>query len=291
MVNTPQTRPGLSTEQRRAHTEATKRTARCMVIGSRTIPLVAGEFVIGRSSSCAFLLDDALVSRQHAQLSVTDDAVFIADLGSTNGVYLNEARLVHPAPLRDGDRLLIGSMELSFFVLDVRDVADRQAAQARVGEPEIGRSAEPASVTATHKADVLERVGRLADRALAEGRAEVARALLADHLQAVLAGARDGRGVPPGVIRAAGDFGLKLAAATGEGAWIDLVIELHMISRRPLTASVIAGLSPLLASISGWDHELFRMYQAVLQGASQSMGPDDRALCESVCKVTLPTRR
>jgi len=55
--------------------------------------LTEGEVVIGRSASCQLSLDDPLVSRSHAKLTVTVDAVAVEDMGSRNGVRVNGQRL------------------------------------------------------------------------------------------------------------------------------------------------------------------------------------------------------
>jgi hypothetical protein len=56
-----------------------------------------------------------LVSRMHARISVRDDSVVVEDLHSTNGVYVNGVRITHSALLREGDRLLLGTTEISLF--------------------------------------------------------------------------------------------------------------------------------------------------------------------------------
>ncbi len=53
------------------------------------IELSEGKFVIGRAASCQLSLDDPLVSRHHAQLTVEGDVVTVEDLGSRNGVKVN----------------------------------------------------------------------------------------------------------------------------------------------------------------------------------------------------------
>jgi pSer/pThr/pTyr-binding forkhead associated (FHA) protein len=60
-------------------------------------------------------LEDNLVSRMHARISVQHGSVFVEDLHSTNGVYVNGIRVGHSTVLREGDRILIGTTELSLF--------------------------------------------------------------------------------------------------------------------------------------------------------------------------------
>ncbi len=71
---------------------------------------VNGEIRIGRSSACAISIpDDTFVSTTHARLYPYDGYTVVEDLNSTNGSYVNGARLSAPRPLTRGDRLQIGS--------------------------------------------------------------------------------------------------------------------------------------------------------------------------------------
>jgi hypothetical protein len=75
--------------------------------------LVQGGLVIGRAPSCAIVLDDdSFVSQLHARVDRRDDQVWVEDLGSTNGTYVNGAKLHAPAGLSNGDRITIGSAVL-----------------------------------------------------------------------------------------------------------------------------------------------------------------------------------
>ncbi|HTO95690.1 MAG TPA: FHA domain-containing protein, partial [Myxococcales bacterium] len=49
----------------------------------------AGELVIGRSSDLDLVLVEDLVSRKHAKLTLEGGGITIADLGSTNGTFVN----------------------------------------------------------------------------------------------------------------------------------------------------------------------------------------------------------
>lgn len=66
---------------------------------------------IGRSAGAEFIVDAALVSRLHCQLTATADSLQVKDLESTNGTFVN-GRRVTTAQLRDGDRLSVGRLEL-----------------------------------------------------------------------------------------------------------------------------------------------------------------------------------
>jgi pSer/pThr/pTyr-binding forkhead associated (FHA) protein len=70
--------------------------------------------LIGRGADCDVALDDAGVSRRHAQICVAGLSATLEDLGSRNGVRLNGLPVVGVVPLSDGDRIRVGSQELVF---------------------------------------------------------------------------------------------------------------------------------------------------------------------------------
>jgi pSer/pThr/pTyr-binding forkhead associated (FHA) protein len=80
----------------------------------RSFPL-ADELTVGRAAGCQVTLDDTYVSQLHARVFRRDGRFFVEDLGSTNGTYLNRAKVSGPMPMAAGDRLQVGSvvMELA----------------------------------------------------------------------------------------------------------------------------------------------------------------------------------
>lgn len=72
-----------------------------------------GEVLIGRSPDCQIVLKDFGISRTHARITVDEDGVRIADLKSKNGTQVNGVPIVE-APLKDGDRILLGKFQLTF---------------------------------------------------------------------------------------------------------------------------------------------------------------------------------
>ncbi|GAA4214468.1 FHA domain-containing protein [Microbispora amethystogenes] len=73
---------------------------------------------LGRDTrAAAVVLDDGMVSRRHARLEIVDDQLVLTDLGSSNGTYVNDARVTRRV-LVPGDRLRIGRYELTWMFLD-----------------------------------------------------------------------------------------------------------------------------------------------------------------------------
>ncbi|MDQ2622494.1 MAG: FHA domain-containing protein [Actinomycetota bacterium] len=69
---------------------------------------------IGRSPDAGVFLDDVTVSRNHALLVERNDGVYIDDLGSLNGTYVNRKR-IESQRLEDGDEIQVGKYKLSFL--------------------------------------------------------------------------------------------------------------------------------------------------------------------------------
>ena len=87
----------------------------------------SGEVVIGRAPDCQIVLRDFAISRNHAKVVVGEDgAATIRDLKSKNGTQVNGVTVME-APLRDGDRILLGKFELTFSkTLDSKVVLDEE---------------------------------------------------------------------------------------------------------------------------------------------------------------------
>jgi hypothetical protein len=70
---------------------------------------VDSELTVGRAPGCQISLQgDTYVSQLHARVFVHDGAVFVEDLGSTNGTYVNRTKVDATVPLHPGDYLQIG---------------------------------------------------------------------------------------------------------------------------------------------------------------------------------------
>lgn len=81
------------------------------------LSLAEGETFIGRSADCQLTLEDSLVSRVHAKITVRGETATLEDLDSRNGVRINGEKLQGVHKLRDGDRVGIGSQDMRFYEL------------------------------------------------------------------------------------------------------------------------------------------------------------------------------
>jgi pSer/pThr/pTyr-binding forkhead associated (FHA) protein len=79
----------------------------------------AASWLIGRNTTCAITIADRSISRCHAVIGYYPNRDFyIADVGSSNGTWVNRRRLIHLERhlLQDGDLIQLGSLCVEFFV-------------------------------------------------------------------------------------------------------------------------------------------------------------------------------
>ncbi len=124
---------------------------------------------IGRTPGCDIIFDgDTLTSRRHAILRCEANLYTIADLGSSNGTFLNDLELTEPTALHHGDRILIGQHEL-LFLLDQPQAIASQAPAAVSAEDAAEDVAEDGAteeigvlVTPSAEAESVPQAARLA---------------------------------------------------------------------------------------------------------------------------------
>ena len=253
------------------------------------LELNEGTFAVGRNASCQLSLDDPLVSRRHALFEVTPGGVTVEDLNSRNGVIVNGHRIDTKIQISVGDRILIGSQELT--LLSSRDpmnpgsggVGKMTLPKMRVSTPSsafpamapIESDPEPSMV---RRADQFKLLSGVAEKALAMGKAGEAERLLASALADVIEATRASRPLPPTLVDQAAKFSAKLATATGKGGWADYVIELYQAQKRPCPAHVIDELYNAMRKVTAVDLNRLRSYVAMLRQNLPRYGPAEHFL-------------
>jgi hypothetical protein len=84
--------------------------------GGRSTVLGSKGALIGRSRDCDIRLDDPNISRHHAEVRPSGANWTVRDLGSTNGIKVNGRKVDGPQSLRPGDRLEMGTTEMTFQI-------------------------------------------------------------------------------------------------------------------------------------------------------------------------------
>ena len=88
--------------------------ARGCAIGGRTELLGSAGAVLGRSREADIVLDDANVSRKHAEVRPSGGSWTVRDMGSTNGVKVNGRRIDGAQSLKPGDVIELGTSHATF---------------------------------------------------------------------------------------------------------------------------------------------------------------------------------
>ena len=111
MIYSTSRRLAGSLEEARAHREPPRAV---IVVAGRRLPLPSEGGTVGRSRDCDVVLEDAGVSRRHADIRPAPEGWFVEDLASTNGVLVNGQSVRGTRALYPGDRIELGSTEIIF---------------------------------------------------------------------------------------------------------------------------------------------------------------------------------
>ncbi|HUM11081.1 MAG TPA: FHA domain-containing protein [Myxococcaceae bacterium] len=101
------------------------------------LPVGEGALILGRSSSCDLRLPHASISRRHARLTRRGERLFLEDLGSQNGTFLDDERLAGPCELLVGQRIHIGPAVLRLRVPGGHTRTDRPRRRPGAQEREV----------------------------------------------------------------------------------------------------------------------------------------------------------
>jgi predicted component of type VI protein secretion system len=261
------------------------------------LELPLGDFVVGRSAECQLSVDDPLVSRKHGLIRVRKEAVTVEDLGSRNGVLVNGARIEGQREIVDGDKLQIGSQEMTLLRVDDNHpmpgaIDESRRATQTLGAMYIGDlrdSVEPTvSVTPPASGDTskvltsFRLLGGVADKALAMGRADEAERILQALLWDIIKQARERRIPDNDVADGAARYAARLAGATAKGAWADYAFELFTLTRRLLPAPVVDDLYTTIRKVKSIDLTVLRNYVREVRKLEKSFGPSERFLLQRI---------
>ncbi|ABW68795.1 EAL domain-containing protein [Desulfosudis oleivorans] len=84
------------------------------------VAIEAVPFVIGREKDCNLTLTDSLVSRHHCEIHISGDHLWIRDLNSKNGTFVNSRQMDQAELLKPGDLVSIGKFQfnIKYFTPD-----------------------------------------------------------------------------------------------------------------------------------------------------------------------------
>jgi hypothetical protein len=249
--------------------------------GEARYGLEPGVLIIGRGSTAHLVVNDALVSRQHARLTIGLNLVTIEDLSSANGVHVNKRRIDGPADLSTGDEIRIGSVEFDLRAEDLRSIDRSSVTPATLpgyrGMVRVHPSITPAEGEHTAQVHIIDTLGTVVDKVLALGRGDEAERILSNALQDVLACASSDRpeGIPRHVYPRAAHYAVRLAAATNRSRWIDYAIQLYATLGLTLPAEVVDQLYIIVRQVPRIRLSAFDSYLDSLRRRS-NLNPSER---------------
>lgn len=91
---------------------------------------------MGRAPSSDLVLEDRFLSRTHARLFLEGEKLFVEDLGSYNGTFLNGVRLVEPTPAHPGDTIRLSTSVLSVLPEPREETAEMMTRSTSSASPD-----------------------------------------------------------------------------------------------------------------------------------------------------------
>jgi pSer/pThr/pTyr-binding forkhead associated (FHA) protein len=88
------------------------------------VQIGAQGVIIGRTAPSDVAIASPEISRRHCRIELHGDVALLTDLGSTNGTYVDGARLERATRLRSGARFTLGSFPIRYDRRDLREMAE-----------------------------------------------------------------------------------------------------------------------------------------------------------------------
>lgn len=103
---------GVKPEPRASDENKPRLTVVAGPLKGTSIPLGESTVTIGRSPRATLVIEDDYCSSRHARVFLDGDTWMVEDLSSTNGTFLDDAKLTEPEAFLPGSRLTMGATSL-----------------------------------------------------------------------------------------------------------------------------------------------------------------------------------
>lgn len=260
------------------------------------VELPIGDFTIGRGSKCQLIIDDPQVSRRHAILRTSTDAVVLEDLGSRNATVVNGVVARGRVTLIGGDRVQIGRHVLVLVRCKMDDSRDEvptdgtgrsarfssshlHAVAAAASAPKAPANGDLGADESTAPSSLL---AELAQKALSTGNVEEAEWILGKILAEFHYRASGGDPPTHEQLEAVIGHALRLARLTGKTIFLDGLFDVLGASGYVLDAHAVGELEALGRLIPALAKGRLGKYVQSLHGKA---GTDGRLLArlEAIC--------
>jgi FHA domain len=233
------------------------------------LDLIGSVITLGRSPDCQITLDDPLVSRVHAELTLTDSGVHVRDLGSRNGVRINDVLIDSRTALEHKDRLRLGSQDLVFLAMAGEPARVSTATGAIARCPECDRPFATVAKVCPHcgarnaynnpdgaetqtGVELVEApswtfrlIAEVLERALRAGRIPEAERMLERAARDIDARVRSGGKLGLEQLADASSYALRLAALERQTKWASWAVGLYRHEHRLPGAEIMALIEEL----------------------------------------------
>ena len=85
---------------------------------------VKQDMLVGRHQDCDLVLQSSAISRRHAALNVRDDQLWLTDLNSSNGTFVNDLRIAQETLLTQGDIVQFANLKFALLAENTDLVID-----------------------------------------------------------------------------------------------------------------------------------------------------------------------
>jgi hypothetical protein len=231
------------------------------------LELAGTEVVLGRSPDCQVTIEDPLVSRRHATISLVGTHATISDLGSRNGVRLNGELINEHAVLCNNDRIRLGTQDLVFLVVDPDKSSRQTRATGMIRQcqscsrpfpeapscPHCGASV--IAQTQTAEFDTItglivepeagwafQLLGEVVERALNADRVAEAERALQRAAKEIDERVRNNRGVDAVSLSKLSLYAFRLAESQGRIEWVRWVLDLYKAHSAMISLDLIESL-------------------------------------------------
>lgn len=215
-----------------------------LVLGDRTVPLSVGSFVIGRAPDADIVCDGKQLSRKHARLVVSETAVDVEDLGSTNGTWVDAYLVQHRLSVKQQVKLKLGDVEMTLQPVRARMFRDpviTTTARDGISAPQQRADAE----IVTQQTSAFEQVTSSLSALMDANRYDAVK----DALDPVLAELElSSRPPSTGAIEAIAQVALRFALSARVAAYVDTVVRVHYAHDHVMDGATLALLDECIAS-------------------------------------------
>lgn len=240
----------------------------------RTIELLRGTTVVGRSRTCHIPIPDPQISRRHACFSNDGYAVTVENLSTTRATAVNGVALASSVPhaLAPGDRVSIGAHEVEVCALGDYCPSFEPTEQINAAR----------GLASDGEGSNLLTLAAVANKCLALGQAREAERIVRPVLAGLLRYCHEGQIPSATDVELAVQITLGIAESNRAGEWIDYLFELFSALGKPMTQEVVDRLYRLVPEAQGVKMACFRRYETILADNQERFGPAERFLVRRI---------